>query len=84
MTATATTPATNLPPEHTVKIHIELTEKDLRRLVLKEIRDNYAFGAKLEETDVSIETKSKQNYKAEWESGAGFRATVSKEITEPS
>jgi len=62
-----------------MKIQIELTEKDLRRLVLEEIRRKTGVES-LTETDVSIETKSKQNYKSEWEGGAGFRARVEKEI----
>jgi len=64
-----------------MKIQLELTEKDLRRLVLDEIRRKTGIDS-LEEKDVSIETKSKQNYRSEWEAGAGFRARVDKEISE--
>lgn len=64
-----------------MKVRIELTEKDLRRLVLHEIRTRLGdYGSQISETDVSIETKSNQNWKAEWEGGAGFRARLEKEV----
>lgn len=58
---------------------ISLTEKDLKQLVVDEIRKQTNQSSILPE-NVKIETKSSQNYKAEWESGAGFRATVAVEL----
>jgi len=59
-----------------MKIQIELTESDLRKLVLDHLREK--INADLEEKDVKIETKSAQNYRAEWET-AKFRATVTRD-----
>lgn len=59
-----------------MKIQIELTEKELRALVLARLRDELGeAGGRLADKDVHIEVKSKQNYKSEWESAA-FRARV--------
>lgn len=57
------------------KIVVEYTEEDLKKLVLKDIRDKMP-GISFEPRDVHIETKSKQNYKSEWES-ANFRGRIS-------
>jgi len=54
-----------------MRIRIELTEEDLRRLVADEIRAR--TGGPFDEKRVTIEVKSKQNYRSEWESAA-FRA----------
>lgn len=55
-----------------MKVRIEVSEKDLREMVLNRIR--HASGVTSLDVDrVSIETKSKQNYRAEWETAA-FRA----------
>lgn len=56
-------------------INIELSEADLRGLVLAHLRDT--LNSELTENDVVIEAKSKQNYKSEWESAA-FRARIVK------
>lgn len=56
-------------------INIELTEADLKALVIAHLRDK--LDADLQEKDVHIETKSKQNYRAEWEE-ASYRARVVK------
>jgi len=61
-----------------MKLHIELTENDLKRLVLDEI-NKLTGDVTIECDDVKIEVKSKQNYKSEWESTA-FRAVVDKEV----
>lgn len=59
----------------TVKVKIQLTQKDLKRLVMEEIQKQVGdFG--IMDDDVKIETKSTQNYKSEWEDGAAFRATI--------
>ena len=53
---------------------IELTEDDLRKLVLADIRSKLNYD--IAETDIKIQVKTKTNYRtAEWEPGA-FRATV--------
>jgi len=58
-----------------MKVEIELTEEDVKKLVLAEIqRKSGDINLKLE--DIKIEVKSKQNYKSEWEP-ADFRARVS-------
>jgi hypothetical protein len=59
-----------------MKIQIQITEKELREMVLSRIRDELGDAAtKLDENDVQIEVKSLQNYKSEWEK-ASFRARV--------
>lgn len=58
-----------------MKIHIEIGEADLTRLVLNFLSDK--LNETLTEKDVIIEVKSKQNYKSEWEV-ASFRARVEK------
>lgn len=57
-----------------MKLRLELTENDVKILVLDHCR-NMTGNAKLSLDDVTIETKSKQNYRAEWEVAA-WRATV--------
>lgn len=54
-----------------MKIRIELTEHDVRRLVAEEIRDK--TGHVITADKIQVEVKSKQNYKSEWES-CEFRA----------
>ena len=54
-----------------MKITVELTEKDLVDLVVKEISNR--TNSNVSANDVRIETRSKQNYKSEWENAA-FRA----------
>lgn len=57
-------------------IHIEIAEDTLRQLVLEYLGQQ--LGAiTLKAEDISIQVKSKQNYKAEWELAA-FRAVVHK------
>lgn len=56
-------------------INIQLTERDLIRLVLADLSNKTGFD--LTANDIKIEVKSKQNYKSEWET-AEFRATVIK------
>lgn len=58
-----------------MNVEINLTETDLRALVLDHIQSKLG-DIKLEPSDVKIEVKSKQNYKAEWEP-AHYRARVS-------
>lgn len=58
-------------------IQIKLTEADVRRLVKNEIER--LTGQKIVESNIRIEVKSKQNYKAEWEVAA-FRAEYTQSI----
>ncbi len=60
-------------------ISIVIDEADLRRLVLDHLRTQIG-DIDLVEKDIQIETKSSQNYRSEWERGAGFRATVNRTI----
>lgn len=53
-------------------IKIELSESDLKRLIVEHLESQLG-SVKLQQEFVIIETKSKQNYKSEWESAA-FRA----------
>jgi len=52
-------------------IKVELTTEDLKRLVAEDIQKR--VNMEVNPKDIRIETKSTQNYKAEWESAA-FRA----------
>lgn len=59
-----------------MKIQIQITEKELRAMVLDRLRRELGeAGERLQEKDVHIETKSAQNYRAEWETAA-FRARI--------
>lgn len=59
-------------------IKIELNERTLKNLILKDLQSKMG-DVNIKPDDIHIEVKSKQNYKAEWESAA-FRATVDKVI----
>lgn len=55
-----------------MKIRIELTEEDLKKMVMEKLEDSLGslpFNPKA----VQILVKTKQNYKAEWEPGS-FKA----------
>lgn len=52
-------------------IRVELTTEDLKRLVAEDIQKR--VNTEVNPKDIRIETKSTQNYKAEWET-AVFRA----------
>lgn len=56
------------------KIRIEVDALGLKALVLEHVR-RLTNDQDVELSDVSIQTKSKQNYKSEWEE-ADFRASV--------
>lgn len=55
-----------------MKVHIEYTAQDLKELVLADLNKKMDMNFTL--ANIAIETKSKQNYKSEWEQ-ADFRAT---------
>lgn len=55
-----------------MKIHIELSEKDIKELIYQHLIN--VVDINLKKDLVRIEVKSKQNYKSEWEE-ASFRAT---------
>ena len=59
-----------------MKIAIELSENDLKTLVMRELEKRLG-DIDIDEKDVHIEVKSKQNYKSEWEE-ASFRARIDK------
>lgn len=59
-----------------IKLDIELDERELRALVLLHLREILG-DIELKEDEITIEVKSKQNYKSEWEVAA-FRARVNK------
>lgn len=58
-------------------IKIEIDEITLRKLIKQYLEEN--IGAEIDEKDITIEVKSKQNYKSEWEL-AHFRAQIIKSI----
>lgn len=58
------------------KVTIEITEQELRELVIEELERRLG-SIQISKEDVSIQVKSKQNYKSEWEE-ASFRAVVIK------
>jgi hypothetical protein len=64
-----------------MRINITFDEGDLKRLVRAEIIRITGFEH-FADKDIKIETKSTQNRKAEWESGAGFRVTLDKSWNE--
>ena len=57
--------------EKQMKIRIEFTEKDLKRLIIQDLEG--LLNDSYDEKNIKIEVKSSQNYKAEWEQ-ANFRA----------
>lgn len=56
-----------------MNVEITYTEQDLKRLVMEDIQRKLG-DVPFDEKKVVIETKSKQNFKSEWESAA-FRAS---------
>ncbi len=61
-----------------MKVSLEIDEDVLKGLVIDYLGGK--LNVPLANTDVKIEVKSKQNYRAEWEV-ASFRARVDKEIS---
>lgn len=59
------------------EINIEIDEKKLKELVLDYISD--IMNVDIDEKDIFIVVKSKQNYRSEWEHAA-FKATICKRI----
>jgi hypothetical protein len=57
-------------------VNLEVTEKELRELVLTYIR-NQLGDLPVSADDVKIMVKTRQNYRAEWETGQ-FKATITK------
>lgn len=57
-----------------MKIRIEIDQERLRQLVLADIKRQLG-SIPIDFKDIDIQTKSKQNYKSEWEVAA-FRAIV--------
>lgn len=56
-----------------MKIHLEIDEATIKKLLMQYIADTLGSVA-FNPLAVKIETKSKQNYRSEWETAA-FRAT---------
>lgn len=54
-------------------VEIQLSQEDVKKLILDELSKRLG-EVHLDKTKVFIETKSKQNYKSEWET-ADFRVT---------
>lgn len=57
------------------KFHMEIDEETLRGLVLEHIQSQLGLAVDVTEKDITIEVKSKQNYRSEWEPAA-YRAVV--------
>lgn len=58
-----------------MNIQVELGEEDLKKLVVKALSE--IMNYEIKPSDITIEVKSKQNYKSEWEVAA-FRARINK------
>lgn len=58
-----------------MKLDIEINERVLKQLVLEHIKSKLGDNLEIGLDDIKIETKSKQNYRSEWEESA-FRATL--------
>lgn len=56
-------------------IHIVIDEKELRKILFDYLSSKVDFP--IESNDIIIETKSKQNYRSEWENAA-FRAVLNR------
>lgn len=56
-----------------MKIRIEVDAKELKKLIMRYMQDELGAAAPDDISDITIETKSNQNYKSEWEV-ASFRA----------
>lgn len=64
-----------------MKVSFHIDERELRELVIREFCNKVGVSVgQLNPNTVKIETKSKQNYRSEWESGAGFRASYEGDI----
>lgn len=55
-------------------LKIEISELELKKLIVAELQTRLGEVV-FDAGDIKIEVKSKQNYKAEWET-ANFRATL--------
>ena len=56
-----------------MNVRIELSEKDVKDLLIDYLKSQLGESILLTENNIKIEVKSKQNYKSEWEV-ANFRA----------
>ena len=61
-----------------MRIKVEFTEDDFRRALREMVERDFDVTLPHGEVLLTIETKSKQNYKSEWENAA-YRGTI--EIT---
>ncbi len=59
------------------KVVIDYTQEDILELVLDDLKENFP-NIKFDRSDLAFEVKTKQNYRAEWESGQ-FRVTIKKQ-----
>ena len=62
-----------------MKVYIELSETDVRRLVIEHIRSLVPSDFDFRDDYVCIQVKSRQNFKSEWEI-ADFRAVFNRDI----
>lgn len=59
-------------------VNIEVDEETLRALVIKHLQ-TVCEGLAIDNNDITIEVKSKNNFKSEWETAA-YRARVQKRV----
>jgi len=59
-----------------MKIDIEYTSEDIKKLILDDLEQKFDTAA-IDPKLLSIQVKSKQNYKSEWET-AEFKGTYQK------
>jgi len=57
-----------------MKIEITIAEEEIKKLLRDHLNEKFG-NILIEEKDIRIEVKSKQNYSSEWER-ADFRATI--------
>lgn len=62
-----------------MKIKVELSRAQLEQLIIAHIKNKLGDDIKLKPMDLTIEVKSTQNYKSEWEN-AEFRARYEGDI----
>lgn len=61
-----------------MRLNVELTRQELQQLLLEHLQEKF-LCRDLKASDIHIETKSKQNYRSEWEE-ADFRARVNADV----
>jgi hypothetical protein len=64
--------------EFKMKVKVEITTDELKDMILQKLETMFTV-ADFKKENVKIEVKTKQNYRAEWETGE-FRASYEGEV----